>query len=181
MDYSKKRIGTSLPASLLLFAGLLIVSLSINAGGITTNANWCRSDIIISTPIIAAGVGCLVAMLRHLFTRHPRGEANLVRVIIDDFRFQSFATISILAIVYAIIQGLCFGAASGLLIQAIQASTCWGESLLAPSQSVAMSGISILVLLVTRLAIESYALVYRVANDIALFARDKSPKNRNED
>lgn len=172
------RPGTSLPASLLLFFGLTAIALSINAGGITTNANWCQFSSNIATPIIAAGVGCLIALYRRLFTKYADGGARLLRTIVDDFKFQSFATISILSIVYAVTQGTCFGAAVGFLIQAIQTSSCNTGFFFIARESIALSGVSILVLLLSRLVIESYALIYRVASDISAYTRNH---NANDD
>ena len=82
----------------------------------------------------------------------------------EDYRFEDYATINVLSLIYALCQGGAIGASIGFVIQ------CFGLALSYPSNfssyiPLFFSLTCLLALVIVRLVIESYALIYRAIQD----------------
>ena len=172
--------------SIVIFFVLLVIVTLIITDGRTT---LCGGPTVGMMPIIAASVGSFVAVCRRIATKYqskypikyPRKESGLIGIIVNDFKFRSFATLSILSFVYASVQGACFGAATGYLIQSVQIPVCGHSEFVGTAgESVGLSGVSILALISARFVIEGYALVYRVAGDISVYTQNNVRNNEHK-
>lgn len=167
----------------LIICFLLVPAIAI---GIQTGASGtCSAATLSRFPLYFALVGLLISLVRRFRSSRPKGDKSLINVILNDFRFQSYATPSVLSLIYAIIQGSCFGAATGFLGYAFGMKSCFGGmtyswdtngipfvyTQFSDTQALALSGLLALIVLFSRIALETYALVYRVAQDISRCTR----------
>lgn len=144
----------------------------------------CALYGVYSLPVVFVLTGILASLVRRLRAHRLAGDKRLLDIILSDFRFTNYATPSILSIVYAVIQGAGFGAALGFLILIPYKNACFPGGLLGylpddflgiASMSfqhmLALSGLSALGVILSRLFLEAYVLIYRVATDIAHYTR----------
>jgi hypothetical protein len=154
---------------------LFILSFLIVAGAFFAIASRSSSNLLNfarSSPIILGSIGAVIAATRRFLSRKRRGDRSLFYIIVSDFTFDNYATLSILSFVYALVQGSCFGLATGFTLTAVVFQMNGITSAENPAPIIGIL-ISLLTIFVIRLAIEGYTVVYRTAQDAGAFFRGR--------
>ena len=112
--------------------------------------------------------GLIYSIYRKIKSRQANKDKSLLYIISSDYTLSSYASLRILSIVYAIVQGLLLGASLAFVVQIF-------GSLLSFSREAIISNfiylvVSILYLLITRILIEFISLTFRVAEDLSKLA-----------
>lgn len=99
------------------------------------------------------------------------GEASSFGVLANDYMFHRYSTLSILSIAYALIQGACVGVSVGGVYETIRL-VCLG-GLTAPGflMQVGTIAVAFVAIVILRILIESYAVIYKTAQDLSDLAR----------
>lgn len=96
-----------------------------------------------------------------------------MHIIVNDFNFDHYATLSLLSFSYAIVQGVCFGAAAGFVVTwfvyMINGVTIFGNPV-PLFQAIAC----LVAILAARLTIEGYTVLYRTAQDAGVYLRKQN-------
>lgn len=159
-------------------ARFIILSFLIVVGAFSVIASRSSSDLVNfarSSPIILGIIGAVIAIIRRFFSRRRRGDRSLFYIIVSDFTFDNYATLSILSFLYAVVQGACFGLATGFTLTAVVSQMNGIGSAENPAPIIGIL-ISLLTIFVIRLVIEGYTIVYRTAQDAGAFFRGKGRK-----
>jgi hypothetical protein len=124
-----------------------------------------------SSKVYFAALGAGIALARRGSSTKKRGDKSFLSIIINDFTFDYYATLSLLSFMYAITQGACFGVSIGYTFL-IGANLLDGNH----SLSTPLFGIlsSLIIIVVSRLVIEGYTVVYRTAQDAGEFFRKQN-------
>ena len=123
------------------------------------------SEVFVLILVIA---GLVYSIYRKVKFRKENKDKSLFYIISSDYTLSSYASLRILSIVYAIIQGVLLGASSAFIIQVF-------GSILSFSKDAIIANfiylfVSILYLLITRILIEFVSLTFRVAEDLSKLA-----------
>jgi hypothetical protein len=154
-------------------AALFILSFLIIVGAFFVIASRSSSNLLNfarSSPIILGIIGAVIAIIRRFLSRRRRGDRSLFYIIVSDFTFDNYATLSILSFLYAVVQGACFGLATGFTLTAVVSQMNGIGSAENPAPIIGIL-ISLLTIFVIRLLIEGYTIVYRTAQDAGTFFR----------
>jgi len=127
---------------------------------------------IFSIPLFTSFVGAFVSLIRRGRLRKRKGDRRFVDILVNDFYFQDYATLSIISFVYGVTQGALLGGALGCsLVSLIGAFDGTG---LIPTQYFLFCSLGCLILLfIFRVLLEGYTILYRTAQDFGAYIREK--------
>ncbi len=109
-------------------------------------------------------VGLIIALIRRNRSRRSLDGKSTLDIIYNDYNLSSYASISILSLVYAIYQGILFGAGFGFILYAV--GTIFYGGGIGILFNIAYSLLCLLLIVLVRISIEGTALIFRVAGDI---------------
>tara|TARA_B100001250_G_C19366710_1_gene600061 strand:- start:67 stop:576 length:510 start_codon:yes stop_codon:yes gene_type:complete len=109
-------------------------------------------------------IGLVVAFIRRRKSRKNVNDKSLATIISNDYNLSSYASLSILSILYAIVQGLFLGAGVGFALFAL-GSVFRGGDVIALNSGLFL--ICLLITVISRVLIEGASLIFRVAEDIS--------------
>ena len=170
-----KPLGTKISFALLLFFVGFLLAIVVGQGVIGIGALMLLTDIY---PVVfGALLGASVSLFRRNIIPRAQGETSLLRIIINDLELDKFTAIRIISLVYTLLQGALFGAATGFLVQVIayvfadfqSGASFWADyRLLIPLM---LSGACVLSIVPVRILAECYVLVFRFSRDISSLAK----------
>ena len=115
--------------------------------------------------ILLAISGLIYSIYRKIKSRQINKDKSLFYIIYSDYTLSSYASLRILSILYAIVQGLLLGASLAFFVQ------IFGSVISLNSDPLLLNFIylvvSLVVLLITRISIEGISLIFRVAEDLS--------------
>jgi len=109
-------------------------------------------------------IGLVIAWRRRSKSRIEIKDKSLRSIIFNDYNFSSYASLSILSLLYAILQGIFSGACLGFISFAL-GSLFRGGDVIASNVGYCLSCLFLIV--ITRVLIEGTSLIFRVAEDIS--------------
>ena len=113
--------------------------------------------------IIFSIIGLLIALKRRAKSRKVINEKAIFNIIYSDYNFSSYASLSLLSLFYAILQGLFLGAGFGFIFYAI-GSLCYG-SINIFGINIAGFFLCIIFILLTRFFLECVSLLFTTVSD----------------
>lgn len=114
---------------------------------------------------VLAIVGLIIAVIRRNKSRESLGGESTLDIIYNDYNLSSYASISILSLVYAIYQGILFGTGFGFILYAI--GTIFVGGGIGILLNIGYSLLCLLLIIIVRISVETTALIFRVAGDIS--------------
>lgn len=119
----------------------------------------------------------LAGIIYSLYYRHKSRtkEQSFISIIVNDFNFEEYATISFLSFIYAIVQGAGFGLSIGFIIARIMSilSNLWRMGVFCPNdwsggcqignEYYLYSILCLLVVVIARLSIEGYIILFKLS------------------
>ena len=123
------------------------------------------SEVFVLILVIA---GLVYSIYRKIKFRKENKDKSLLYIISSDYTLSSYASLRILSIVYAIIQGILLGASSAFIVQLFGSILSFNKDALVANFIYLV--VSILYLLITRILIEFVSLTFRVAEDLSKLA-----------
>ena len=115
--------------------------------------------------IVLAVSGLIYSIYRKIKSRQANKDKSLVYIITSDYNFSSYASLRILSIVYAVVQGILLGASLAFIIQVFGSILSFSRDPIV--QNLLYTLVCLLYLLVTRVLIEGISLIFRVAEDLS--------------
>ena len=109
-------------------------------------------------------IGLVTAWIRRSKSRQEINDKSLRSIIFNDYNLSSYASLSILSLLYAIFQGIFSGASLGFISFAL-GSLFRGADVIA--SNIGYFFICLLLIVITRVLIEGTSLIFRVAEDIS--------------
>ena len=129
--------------------------------------DYYQSDLMTNfayTSVLAI-VGLIIAVIRRNKSRESLGGESTLDIIYNDYNLSSYASISILSLVYAIYQGILFGTGFGFILYAI--GTIFVGGGIGILLNIGYSLLCLLLIIIVRISVETTALIFRVAGDIS--------------
>tara|TARA_B100001778_G_scaffold311142_1_gene293853 strand:- start:20 stop:595 length:576 start_codon:yes stop_codon:yes gene_type:complete len=121
--------------------------------------------------ILLAISGLIYSIYRKIKSRKANKDKSLISIIYSDYTLSSYASLRILSILYAIIQGSLLGASLAFLLQ------IFGSAISFNSTPFKLNFIylivSLIILLISRVSIEGVSLIFRVAEDLTKVSNKK--------
>lgn len=119
----------------------------------------------------------LAGIIYSIYYRHKSRtkEQSFISIIVNDFNFENYATISFLSFIYALVQGAGFGLSIGFIMARIMSilSNLWSMGIFCPNDWSAgcqigneyylYSILSALAVVIARLVIEGYIISFKLA------------------
>ena len=127
------------------------------------------SEVFVLILVIA---GLVYSIYRKIKFRKENKDKSLLYIISSDYTLSSYASLRILSIVYAIIQGVLLGASSAFIVQLFGSILSFNKDPLVANFIYLV--VSILYLLITRILIEFVSLTFRVAEDLSKLAEQNN-------
>tara|TARA_B100000886_G_C20345972_1_gene458712 strand:+ start:331 stop:891 length:561 start_codon:yes stop_codon:yes gene_type:complete len=115
--------------------------------------------------IVLALSGLIYSIYRKIKSRQANKDKSLVYIITNDYNFSSYASLRILSIVYAVLQGILLGASLAFIIQVFGSILSFSRDIIL--QNLLYTLVCLLYLLITRVVIEGVSLIFRVAEDLS--------------
>jgi len=115
--------------------------------------------------VVLAISGLIYSIYRKIKSRKANKDKSLIYIIASDYSLSSYASLRILSIIYAIVQGILLGASFAFLIQVFGSILSFSSDPLILNLIYAI--VSLVFLLVTRVSIEGISLIFRVAEDLS--------------
>ena len=112
--------------------------------------------------------GLAYSIYRKIKFRKENKDKSLLYIISSDYTLSSYASLRILSIAYAIIQGVLLGASIAFSVQIFGSILSFSKDALVANSIYLFA--SILYLLITRILIEFVSLIFRVAEDLSKLA-----------
>ena len=109
-------------------------------------------------------IGLVTAQIRRSKSRQEINDKSLRSIIFNDYNLSSYASLSILSLLYAIFQGIFAGAGVGFISFSL-GSLFRGFDVIA--SNIGYFLICLLLIVITRVLIEGTSLIFRVAEDIS--------------
>ena len=109
-------------------------------------------------------IGLVTAWRRRSKSRQEINDKSLRSIIFNDYNLSSYASLSILSLLYAIFQGIFAGAGLGFISFSL-GSLFRGFDVIA--SNIGYFLICLLLIVITRVLIEGTSLIFRVAEDIS--------------
>tara|TARA_B100000700_G_scaffold328847_1_gene448110 strand:+ start:7122 stop:7643 length:522 start_codon:yes stop_codon:yes gene_type:complete len=109
-------------------------------------------------------IGIVAAWIRRSKSRKEINDKSLRSILFNDYNLSSYASLSILSLLYAIFQGIFSGACLGFISFAL-GSLFRGFDVI--GANIGYFLISLILIAITRVLIESTSLIFRVAADIS--------------
>ena len=110
-------------------------------------------------------IGLVIALLRRNKSRKDINDKSLTNIIYSDYNLSSYASLSLLSLLYAILQGFFLGAGLGFIFYGV--GCLFYGSLDWFGINFAGCFVCIGFTILTRIAIEGTSLIFRVAGDIS--------------
>ena len=129
--------------------------------------DYYQSDLMTNfayTSVLAI-VGLIIAVIRRNKSRESLGGESTLDIIYNDYNLSSYASISILSLVYAIYQGILFGTGFGFILYAI--GTIFVGGGIGILLNIGYSLLCLLLIIIVRISVETTSLIFRVAGDIS--------------
>lgn len=143
---------------------------------ITQGRSLKPQDFADFAPLVLGVLGAVISIFRRATARKKRGDRSLVSILIGDFSFDHYATLSILSFLYAVVSGACIGTAVAYALTTL----FFYVSGLSTIKSIAGILLSLLVVIIIRLFIEGYTVIYRTAQDFGVFLRSHTTHDRQD-
>ena len=115
--------------------------------------------------IVLAISGLIYAIYRKIKSRKSNKDKSLAYIITSDYTLSSYASLRILSIVYAVVQGILLGASFAFLIQVLGSILSFSKDPII--MNLIYTLVSLIILLITRVSIEGISLIFRVAEDLS--------------
>ena len=116
-------------------------------------------------------IGIVYSIKRRNKERKSIKDKTLSSIVLNDYSFTAYASLSILSLIYSIFQGILLGSTSCFIFNGV-------GSLLRYSSYVSTSFLyalaSILILIIIRVIIEALTLIFRVAEDFSKFVNKQN-------
>ena len=112
--------------------------------------------------------GLAYSIYRKIKFRKENKDKSLLYIISSDYTLSSYASLRILSIAYAIIQGVLLGASIAFSVQIFGSILSFSKDALVANSIYLFA--SIFYLLITRILIEFVSLTFRVAEDLSKLA-----------
>ncbi len=125
--------------------------------------------------LIAAISGLIYSIYRKIKSRKANKDKSLFYILYSDYTLSSYASLRILSIVYAIVQGILLGASLAFLVQFF--GSILSFSRVALTFNLIYLIVSLIILLLTRISIEFISLTFRVAEDLSKVSNKTISKN----
>ena len=109
-------------------------------------------------------IGLVAAWIRRSKSRKEINDKSLRSIIFNDYNLSSYASLSILSLLYAIFQGIFAGAGLGFISFSL-GSLFRGFDVIA--SNIGYFLICLFLIVITRVLIEGTSLIFRVAEDIS--------------
>ena len=113
-------------------------------------------------------MGIVYSYKRRKTFRKVINDKSLTEIVINDYSFSSYASLSILSLIYSIFQGALLGSTIGFLfygIGSLRYPSDWGSGIMFSYFGYAIG--SLFILIITRVIIEAFTLIFRVSEDIS--------------
>jgi len=124
-------------------------------------------------PLLAALVGALISLIRRSRLRNRTGEKRLIDILLNDYYFEHYATLSIISFVYGVAQGALIGGALGFSLVTLIGMVFVGSELVSIEYFLSGSLGCLILLFLLRVFLEGYTILYRTAQDFSSYVRDK--------
>lgn len=124
-------------------------------------------------PSITMGItGVVISLTRRRNHRIKSGESTSLKILANDYMFTQYATLPILSIVYAFAQGACLGIAASIIYENVRIAAIKGLDGIefASTQLTILLG-ALATIVLMRIIVESYVVIYKTAKDISYYAR----------
>ena len=108
-------------------------------------------------------VGIYFSIKRRNDARKLINDKPLTSIVLNDYTFSSYASLSILSLIFALFQGILLGATFGFIFYSI--GHFYSEDYFFGNLGYAIS--SLFILIIIRVIIEAFTLIFRVAEDIS--------------
>lgn len=167
----EKRDGGSLENLILYFISAFGLVIAI-AAAVESRGGISLEENIFVIPVWTSLLGVLVALIRRFRLRKRRGDKPFAEIMVNDFYFDNYATLSLLSFVYGVGQGALLGAALGLSFDFVVLSAM-DVSFIQPSFMLLGSLCCLILLIILRIFLESYTVLYRNAQDFGAYIREK--------
>ena len=115
--------------------------------------------------VVLAISGLIYSIYRKIKSRKANKDKSLIYIITSDYTLSSYASLRILSIVYALVQGVLLGASFAFSIQLFGSILSFSKEPLILNFIYTL--VSLIILLVTRISIEGISLIFRVAEDLS--------------
>ncbi len=109
--------------------------------------------------------GLIYSIYRKVKSRKANKDKSLFYILFSDYTLSSYASLRILSIVYAIIQGILLGASLAFILQVF--GSIFSFSRIPILVNLLYLAVSLIILLLTRISIEFISLTFRVAEDLS--------------
>lgn len=147
--------------SILLFAYFIFLIIEGESGG------------LVPSVVLWSFFGLVFSFARRYVVRKSNKDKGFFDVIANDYYFYNYATISLLSFIYTVFQGILIGCSVNFLIE-------WGRMMTFAS-SVLVSYIPLasaigclLLVIIIRVVLEGYVVLYRAAQDFSSLSRSKT-------
>lgn len=154
---------TLIYGSILLFAYFLFLIIEGESGG------------LVPAIVLWSFFGLVFSFVRRYVVRRSNKEKGFFEVIANDYYFHNYATISLLSFIYTVFQGILLGCAVNFLIEWGRIMTFASSALLSYTPLVNAIGCLLLVVII-RVVLEGYVVLYRAAQDVSSFSRSRTMK-----
>ena len=108
-------------------------------------------------------VGIYFSIKRRNDARKLINDKPLTSIVLNDYTFSSYASLSILSLIFALFQGILLGATFGFIFYSI--GHFYSEDYFFGNLGYAIG--SLFILIIIRVIIEAFTLIFRVAEDIS--------------
>ena len=110
-------------------------------------------------------IGLLIALNKRYKSRNFINEKTIFNIISSDYNISSYASLSLLSLFYAILQGIFLGAGFGFIFYALGSLFYWSIN----SFGINIAGflLCIVFIVLIRVIIECFSLIFKVAEDIS--------------
>lgn len=120
-------------------------------------------------------IGLLIAVIRRVKTTRFMDEKSVFNIIFNDYDLSSYVSLSLLSIIYTILQGLILGTGLGLVSYALGCLFYGSIDLFIIN--IAGFFICLIFIFSTRLVFEFISLIFKVAEDISTINKIPSKSN----
>jgi len=147
----------------LLFFILSIAG--IDVGYVLREWNW----------VLFCAAGSAISLYRRSIAKKKQGEESTLPILANDYYFQKYSSITMLSFMYAVIQGAALVGATYTLVRWIFGGNHFEWFCLnmpwCGFPALSLVGILLASILISRVILETYALLYKTARDLSAYAR----------
>jgi len=147
--------------SILLFAYFIFLIIEGESGG------------LVPSLVLWSFFGLVFSFVRRYVVRKTNRGKGFFEVIANDYYFYEYATISLLSFIYTVFQGILLGCAVNFIIEWGRMMTFASSNLVSYIPLATAIGCLLVVILI-RIALEGYVVLYRAAQDLSSLSRSKN-------